>query len=175
MTACGNPCLREIEGIEAYGSPALSDEEWVCRSVRPQDFNAKGVLRPGFVHARPLKEGWLSVWRVSGPDRLADVADRMAVGGEQPFNVLAARTADLRAITIRDERAICVINDTRITEAGDHDLAHAALSACARFMPWTEEQSSVLDFEEVRSKVMLAFRAANVSLNPMPQPAPATK
>lgn len=154
-----------MDGIASYESPPVKDEEWVCRSVQPKGYNATGILKSGFVHAKRLKEGWLSAWRVAEPTELQSVEHKMADGGVLPANVVAAKVATLRAIKIGGTRAVCVINDTRTSETGDHDELHIAVSGCARFMPWTDEAQSVEDFEELRTKILLAFRSEGVALH----------
>lgn len=169
MTPCGDTCHREAQGNESYTSPPVSDEEWVCRSVQPKGYNATGILKSGFVHAKRLKEGWLSAWRVAEPAALQTIEHKMSDEGVLPANVVAAKALTLRAIRIGGERAVCVINDTRTSEHGDHDELHIAVSGCARFMPWTDEAKSIEDFEELRAKILLAFRSEGIALHPVTQ------
>lgn len=166
MSPCEDRCPREVEGEQIYDGHPVADDDWVCRAARPQDFNKKAVLKSSFIQATQLKAGSLSVWRVNAPEQLAELSQKLETAYERPENLLAVRARDLRSIKVDGLRAICVINDTRIDSAGGHDVQHAAISACQRFMPWGDDEDSAGLYEQIRSALMLAFRKSGTSLYP---------
>lgn len=164
MAPCARPCRKEEEGAGLYESGPVRDDEWLCRSIRPKDFKS-GEAKPGFIQSTQLKKGSLSAWRIEGSDQIGSVA--ALASGADSFNMLAARVSDLRSITFGDGGSVCVINDTRTSEDGDHHPLHAAISGCVRCEPWTEDEKSRLDFLELRTKIILAFRKSGVTLHPL--------
>lgn len=165
MIGCPEICPLEVGGQQHYKSPIVKSDEWVCRTVRPQDYSATGVLKPSFVHMRELKAGSLSSFRLAQIEGLAELAARLPekMNGIVPANVLAVRASRLRAIRIDELRALCVLNDTRIDDLGNHDDEHIALSLCERFTDAEDLDAIAVD---VRNAILFAFRFDGSPLHP---------
>lgn len=167
MADCAARCVREAAGLVAYNTPLVEDEEWVCRSARvPDDLN-KGNLKASFVTTREFVKGQLSGWRIGDPEELPALAEKLRGKEWRVDNLLAAKAGALRAARTNDDprRVLCVINDTRIDEAGNHDDQHVAMSPCARLL---EAQADLeVEMSDLKAQLTLIFKSSKVSLAPI--------
>lgn len=169
MISCPEPCPLEVSGQQTYSSPTVTNDEWVCRTVRPKEFKKKAVLKPAFVHMRELKAGSLSSFRLMDIEELPLLAERIPakMNGAIPENLLAVRASRLRDIRIDDMRSLCVINDTRIDHIGGHDPEHIALAPCKRFDSLNDDEREEI-VAELRNQIILAYRLDSTPLHAVP-------
>lgn len=142
----------------------MRNEEWICRTIRPGEYKSRGVLKAAFVQTSQLDKGHLSAWRLDEVDRLPDLANRL-VGkmSNPPENLLAVQASLLRNIRLDDQRAICVINDTRVDMEGGHDQEHVALSPCARFAELdSDEREAVIS--QLKTEIIRVYRGFGQAL-----------
>lgn len=164
MQNCAERCVRELDGIELYDAPFVQDDEWLCRTVRPRDYNTRTELKPSFIQNTSLQKGELSVWRVPAPEAMNALKQKIEGDGRVADNILAVQAGTLRAIRIGGGRGLCVVNDTRTDEVGGNDLQHAALAPCLRI---AADEAGMSD---LKHQLRLVFRNG-VALHPHPQAA----
>lgn len=167
MPECPEVCGQEAAGLMQFDTPRVANDEWVCRTVRPEDYSAKNVLKPSFIQTKRLRDGELSAWRLADTAELPELAAKLAANGQAPENVLATKAARLRMIPCRDRlRAVSVINDTRIDDAGNEDAQHITIAPCAELMAAGDPDVVTL---EIRAQLMLVYRSSEtVALKPRP-------
>lgn len=167
MADCAVGCVREAAGLDAYNTPFVDDEEWVCRSARvPDDLN-KGNLKASFVTTKEFAKGQLSGWRIGDPEELPALADKLRANDWRVDNLLAAKAGVLRAARTNNDprRVLCVINDTRIDEVGNHDDQHVAMSPCARLLEAPADLE--VEMSDLKAQLTLIFKSSKVSLAPI--------
>jgi hypothetical protein len=168
MDECNGVCIQEKAGIQQFSSPVVGDDELVCRTVRPEDYSSKGVLKPSFIQTTRLKAGELSAWRLNQPTELPNLEDKLAKSGLPAHNILAARASDLRQIRLGGaRRGISIVNDTRVDDIGGHDPMHVALAPCAQLLEDPEEIDEVV--ADLKTRLMTTFRSSGIALKPMGQ------
>lgn len=134
MINCVGQCQREADGEDAYLSLPVEQDEWVCRSIRPTDFNKTGAIKSSFVSSKELKLGQLSAWRLDSAAEIPVLAKKLEENKLPHDNIVAVQARVLREKIDEFGRLFCIINDTRTTEHGDHDPQHIAISPCKRFL-----------------------------------------
>ncbi len=170
MADCPAVCPREIAGLGLYEAPRVEDDEWVCRTVRPEDYNTKNALKPSFVSTTRLRAGELSAWRLPDLAKLSDLKDKLAANGQAPDNILAVQADALRRIAIGTRsRCLSVINDTRVDDEGGHDPQHIAIAPCADLMASSDPDLVTAD---LKVQIRLVYRSTKaVALHPRPEAA----
>ncbi len=100
---------------------------------------------------------------------MPDLADRLAEKlGNVPENILAVQAALLRGIRLDNEqRALCVVNDTRTDLAGSHDPEHIALSPCARFDGIDHDERETI-VSALKGEIISIYRGFGTPLHPVP-------
>lgn len=165
MDECAGQCVQERDGEGRYSSPTVRDDELVCRTVRPEDFTKKGVLKPSFIQTSRLRAGELSAWRLSDAQELSALNEKLTAAGRAPDNIIAASAAAIRGIQLDGlGRAVSVVNDTRIDEADNHDPMHIALAPCMRLMARQEEVDELI--ADLKTRLMTLFRSSGIALKP---------
>ena len=166
MQGCAELCPLEASGLRKFQSSFVGDLEWVCRTIRPGEFKTKANLKAAFVQTTQLDKGHLSAWRLDDvaalPSLSARLKDKM---GTEPDNMLAVPAGRLREIMVDDKRALCVINDTRTSLTGDHDIEHIALSPCGRFDNLSSEDREE-QISQLKSEIIRVFRGLGTPLHP---------
>lgn len=163
---CAEPCPLETGGTETYDSPFVENEEWVCRTIRPGEYKTKSQLKFAFVQTSQLSQASLSAWRLDEIDELpilaAKLKDKM---GQEPSNMLAVPAFLLRGVKIDDQRALCVINDTRIDREGGMDAEHIAIAPCQRFDEHPDREAVI---SALKGEIISVFRGEGTPLHEVP-------
>lgn len=134
---CGQACPQELASAPLYGSLPVANDELVCRGAyMPMHYNRAGTrLKAAFIEKKMLLGGELSVWRLTPVADPATLVPKLQKADRQLkaiHGLTAKEVRDLRDAEL-SRREFSVINDTRIDDAGGHDLQHAAIAPCTRY------------------------------------------
>lgn len=81
--------------------------------------------------------------------------------------MLAVPAFLLRGVKIDDQRALCVINDTRIDREGGTDVEHIAIAPCQRFDELDPPEREAV-ISALKGEILSVFRGDGTALHEVP-------